>query len=120
MLIHFTNGLASTKEEATSINLDSLRTVKVYGKLMLNKGVSFEQALKSKSFNSFLLSNDSEFIRAELFVVGKSNQIITDNRLWLNVSKDADIQADSKAKMFWVEIIHPTFDPKQSKPVSFK
>lgn len=109
-VISFNNGLATLKDGQT-LDEDALRQTRVYGKLMLNKGMKFASV---KSVADFMSSENGSYIRAELFVVNRHGSMVTDSRVWLNVSKDATIMRDDQSRMYWVELIHPVVDLSKS------
>lgn len=109
-IISFTNGLATLKDGFT-IDEGALRKARVYGKLMLNKGMKFDAV---KSVSDFMASENGQYIRAELFIVNSTGNMVIDQRMWLNVSKDALIMRDDQSRMFWVELIHPIVDLSKS------
>jgi hypothetical protein len=105
-IINFSNAIATLKEGAT-INEEALRGTTVYAKLMMKSGMKFDNV---KSPDDFLHSTKGDHISAELFVITKSNSMLIDERLWLNVDKNATIMRDNNNRMFFVELIHPTVD----------
>jgi len=115
-MINFVNGLATLKDSNTVIDEAVLRQTKVYGKLMMSKGIKFGEVTDR---SQFLLSDSGDFIRAELFIIGKNGTIVTDNRLFLNVAIDSDIGIDEVNKCYVVELIHPRFDPSKLVKADF-
>ena len=111
--INFENGLATLKE-GCSVNVSALRQQTVYAKLMLSKGMKFNDVA---SREDFLLSKEGQHIRAELFWISPNGVVITDERLFVNVNKDAKIMKG--ASMYYVELLHPTFDPDEGEVVDF-
>jgi hypothetical protein len=104
--INFTNAVATLKDGAV-IDEAKLRDNKVYAKLMMKAGSKFGEP---KSAKDFLLSEKGTHIRAELFIITKSGNMVIDNRLWVNVNIDAYILRDDATRMYFVELIHPTVD----------
>jgi len=111
--INFENGLATLKE-GCQVNVSALRQQQVFAKLMLSKGMKFNDVA---SREDFLLSAEKKHIRAELFWISPNGVIIVDERLFVNVNKDAIIKKASN--MYYVELIHPTFDPDEGEVVDF-
>lgn len=115
-ILNFTNAIASTKDDSIQIDEATLRTTKIYAKLMLAKGEKFE-AVTSRE--QFLLSESGDYIRAELFFINKNNNMLIDHRLYLNVAIDAVIKANTQNKFYYAELIHPTISLAEDEATSF-
>jgi len=100
-VINFVNGIASVKEGQT-VDVSKLRQTRVYAKLMLEKGTK----LVDKKFQ---YSDSGEYIRATAFVVGKDNQIIDVDKLFVSIDpKESKLHRNDT--MYYIELMHPQFD----------
>ena len=100
--ISFTNARVAVKEQYT-LDENEMRSHKIYAKLYMNSGASFDNP-------SFMLSSTGKSYVADMFITGKSGQIITDRRVFVNVNLDSKILKDKVNKMYFVELIHPTLN----------
>ena len=116
---NFVNGVASLKDDCLNRPLDeaSLRATRVFGKLMLTKGTKFDPT--NHKMVQFLLSTSEKYIKAELFIIGSRGQIITDQRVFLNVAKE-NIAIQQGPNFWFVELIHPSVDVDACAIVEFK
>lgn len=111
--IDFANGVANIKEGET-VDMEKLRSKRLFGKLMLTKGSSFSNEFDQ---NSFQLSDSGRSYRCQPFTIGSRNQIVESNKLFLYASiKGATIYEGGN--MFFVELIHPTLDITKCKIVN--
>lgn len=115
--INFNNALASLIPGAKPIDEEALRGVKVFGKLMLKRGNKFDET--NTSLDQFIASENGDHIKAEMFILGSRNQIISQGkRVFLNVQKEG-IQVIKADKFWFVELIHPTLDLSTCEVVEF-
>jgi len=110
----FDNGLASLRQGAKPLEESVLRETTVYAKLMLSKGTKFGTVTDRKQF---FLSKEKKHIVAELFIIGSKNQIVYDKRVSVYVDINANLEVDDKNKMYYVQLVHPTRDDSQCKPL---
>lgn len=114
-LIPFDNAVATIKPNS-SVDMDKLRSQRLFAKLYLKPGTKFDQVT---SLQDFMLSQAGNHIVAEPFILGKANQIISSDKLFLSVDITAKFHKDSRNRMYWVELIHPTIDLSASEEVNF-
>ena len=114
---NFDNAIMSLKDGENPLNEAELRKVRVFGKLMLNKGNKFDT--EKRVLSQFIKSDSQNHIRAELFLLGSRGQIITDNRVFVNVQIEG-IKIKQGRNFWFVELVHPSIDIDSCESVEFE
>lgn len=125
-MLSFSNAVVTVKEDV--IVDDSIFSAPLYAKLMLRKGVKFDDALAcadAKNFQAFLenfyISEKGEHIRCEAFSRSQVTGAVISHEsfLWCNLSVNANIKCNRITRIFFAELVQYQFNPDDAEELSF-
>lgn len=116
--MNYSNAIVTVKENVTVD--ESIFTAQLYAKLMLKKGMTFDDAIASPSLENFIVSDKGGHIRCEAFSVSQLNGAIVshESTLWCNLSIDSKILVNKNSKMFFSELIPYEFNIEDAEEIS--
>lgn len=131
--MNYTNAVITLKENVTVD--ESIFTAPLYAKLMLRKGMKFDEILashkenvkadketaKEKFLENFFISDKGEHIRCEAFSKSQLTGAIVshESTLWCNLSIDSKILFNENSKMFFAELIPYEFNIEDAEELEF-
>ena len=117
-MLSYSNAVVTVKENV--IVDESIFSAPLYAKLMLKKGMTFDDAIASPSLENFIVSEKGLHIRCEAFsVTTQSGAVVShENSLWCNLSVDSKILVNKKSKMFFAELIPYQFNIDDAEEIS--
>ena len=117
-MLSYSNAVVTVKENV--IVDESIFSAPLYAKLMLKKGMTFDDAIASPSLENFIVSEKGLHIRCEAFSVSTVTGAVVshENSLWCNLSVDAKILVNKKSKMFFAELIPYQFNIDDAEEIS--
>ena len=117
-MLSYSNAVVTVKENV--IVDESIFSAPLYAKLMLKKGMTFDDAIASPSLENFIVSEKGLHIRCEAFSVSAVTGAVVshENSLWCNLSVDAKILVNKKSKMFFAELIPYQFNIDDAEEIS--
>lgn len=131
--MNYTNAVVTLKENVTVD--ESIFTAPLYAKLMLRKGMKFDEILashkenvktdketaKEKFLENFFISDKGEHIRCEAFSKSQVTgaMVSHESTLWCNLSIDSKILFNENSKMFFAELIPYEFNIEDAEELEF-
>lgn len=125
-MLSYSNAVVTVKENV--IVDESIFSAPLYAKLMLRKGMKFDEVLAShkenfkieKFLENFFISEKGEHIRCEAFSVSNVTGAVVshESSLWCNLSVDSKILANKTAKMFFAELIPYQFKMEDAEEIN--
>lgn len=117
-MLSYENAVVTLKENATVD--ESIFTAPLYAKLMLKKGMTFDDAIASPSLENFIISEKGLHIRCEAFSVSQLTGAIVshESSLWCNLSVESKIMVNKNSKMFFAELIPYKFKMEDAEEIS--
>ena len=118
MIMNYSNAVVTAKENA--VVDESIFSAPLYAKLMLKKGMTFDDAIASPSLENFIVSEKGLHIRCEAFSVSTVTGAIVshESSLWCNLSVDSKILVNKTSKMFFAELIPYQFKLEDAEEIS--
>ena len=132
-MLSYSNAVVTVKENV--IVDESIFSAPLYAKLMLRKGMKFDEVLAShkenvkadketaleKFLENFFISDKGEHIRCEAFSKSQLTGAIVshESSLWCNLSIDSKILFNDKTKMFFSELIPYEFNIEDAEELEF-
>ena len=132
-MLSYSNAVVTVKENV--VVDESIFSDKLYAKLMLRKGIKFDEVLAShkenvkadketaleKFLENFFISDKGEHIRCEAFSKSQVTGAIVshESSLWCNLSIDSKILFNDKTKMFFSELIPYEFNIEDAEELEF-
>ena len=115
--MNYSNAVVTVKENVTVD--ESIFSAPLYAKLMLKKGMTFDDAIASPSLENFIVSEKGLHIRCEAFSVSEvTGAIIShESTLWCNLSVDSKILVNKNSKMFFSELIPYKFKLEDAEEI---
>ena len=116
--MNYSNAVVTVKE---NVNVDeSIFSAPLYAKLMLKKGMTFDDAIASPSLENFIVSEKGLHIRCEAFSVSTVTGAIVshESSLWCNLSVDSKILVNKTSKMFFAELIPYQFKLEDAEEIN--
>lgn len=115
--MNYSNAVVTVKENVTVD--ESIFSTKLYAKLMLKKGMTFDDAIASPCLENFIVSEKGLHIRCEAFSVSEvTGAIIShESTLWCNLSVDSKILVNKNSKMFFAELIPYKFKLEDAEEI---
>ena len=109
-MLSYSNAVVTVKENV--IVDESIFSAPLYAKLMLKKGMTFDDAIASPSLENFIVSEKGLHIRCEAFSVSTVTGAVVshESSLWCNLSIDSKILVNKNSKMFFAELIPYQFN----------
>ena len=117
-MLSYSNAVVTVKENVTVD--ESIFSAPLYAKLMLKKGMTFDDAIASPSLENFIVSEKGLHIRCEAFSVSTVTGAVVshENSLWCNLSVDSKILVNKNSKMFFAELIQYQFKLEDAEEIS--
>ena len=117
--MNYSNAVVTVKEDVTVD--ESIFTAPLYAKLMLKKGMTFDDAIASPSLENFIVSEKGLHIRCEAFSVSTVTGAVVshESTLWCNLSIDSKILFNENSKMFFSELIPYEFNIEDAEELEF-
>ena len=117
-MLSYSNAVVTVKENV--IVDESIFSAPLYAKLMLKKGMTFDDAIASPSLENFIVSEKGLHIRCEAFSVSTVTGAIVshESSLWCNLSVDSKILVNKASKMFFAELIPYQFNIDDAEEIS--
>ena len=132
--MNYSNAVITIKEKNVVVD-ESIFSAPLYAKLMLRKGMKFDEVLAShkenvkadketaleKFLENFFISDKGEHIRCEAFSKSQLTGAIVshESSLWCNLSIDSKILFNDKTKMFFSELIPYEFNIEDAEELEF-
>ena len=132
-MLSYSNAVVTVKENV--IVDESIFSAPLYAKLMLSKGMKFDEVLAShkenvkadketaleKFLENFFISDKGEHIRCEAFSKSQVTGAVVshESSLWCNLSIDSKILFNDKTKMFFSELIPYEFNIEDAEELEF-
>ena len=132
-MLNYSNAVVTVKENV--VVDESIFSAPLYAKLMLRKGMKFDEVLAShkenikvdketaleKFLENFFISDKGEHIRCEAFSKSQVTGAVVshENSLWCNLSIDSKILFNDKTKMFFSELIPYEFNIEDAEELEF-
>ena len=115
--MNYSNAVVTVKENVTVD--ESIFNAPLYAKLMLKKGMTFDDAISSPCLENFIVSEKGLHIRCEAFSVSEvTGAIIShESTLWCNLSVDSKILVNKNSKMFFSELIPYKFKLEDAEEI---
>ena len=115
--MNYSNAVVTVKENVAVD--ESIFSTKLYAKLMLKKGMTFDDAIAYPSLENFIVSEKGLHIRCEAFSVSEvTGAIIShESSLWCNLSVDSKILVNKNSKMFFAELIPYKFKLEDAEEI---
>ena len=130
--MNYSNAVVTVKEDV--VVDESIFSAPLYAKLMLRKGMKFDEVLAShkenlkadketaieKFLENFFISDKGEHIRCEAFSKSQLNgaMVSHESTLWCNLSVDSKILVNKNSKMFFAELIPYQFKLEDAEEIS--
>ena len=131
--MNYSNAVVTVKENV--VVDESIFSAPLYAKLMLRKGMKFDEVLAShkenvkadketaleKFLGNFFISDKGEHIRCEAFSKSQVTGAVVshESSLWCNLSVDSKILFNDKTKMFFSELIPYEFNIEDAEELEF-
>ena len=131
--MNYSNAVVTVKENV--VVDESIFSAPLYAKLMLRKGMKFDEVLAShkenikadretalqKFLENFFISDKGEHIRCEAFSKSQVTGAVVshESSLWCNLSIDSKILFNDKTKMFFAELIPYEFNIEDAEELEF-
>lgn len=117
-MLSYSNAVVTVKENV--IVDESIFSAPLYAKLMLKKGMNFDDAIASPSLENFIVSEKGLHIRCGAFSVSTVTGAIVshESSLWCNLSVDSKILVNKNSKMFFAELIPYQFNIDDAEEIS--
>lgn len=117
-MLSYSNAVVTLKENVTVD--ESIFTAPLYAKLMLKKGMTFDDAIASPSLENFIISEKGLHIRCEAFSISNvTGAIIShESTLWCNLSVESKIMVNKNSKMFFAELIPYKFKMEDAEEIN--
>ena len=117
-MLSYSNAVVTVKE---NVIVDGQEfSAPLYAKLMLKKGMTFDDAIASPSLENFIVSEKGLHIRCEAFSVSTVTGAVVshESSLWCNLSVDSKILVNKTSKMFFAELIPYQFNIDDAEEIS--
>ena len=116
--MNYSNAVVTVKENV--VVDESIFSAPMYAKLMLKKGIKFDEAIASPSLENFIVSEKGLHIRCEAFSVSTVTGAVVshENSLWCNLSIESKILVNKNSKMFFAELIPYQFNLEDAEEIS--
>jgi len=117
-MLSYSNAVVTVKENV--IVDESIFSAPLYAKLMLKKGMNFDDAIASPSLENFIVSEKGLHIRCEAFSVSTVTGAVVshESTLWCNLSVDSKILVNKNSKIFFAELIPYQFNIDDAEEIS--
>ena len=131
--MNYSNAVVTVKENV--VVDESIFSAPLYAKLMLRKGMKFDEVLAShkenikadretaleKFLENFFISDKGEHIRCQAFSKSQVTGAVVshESSLWCNLSIDSKILFNDKTKMFFAELIPYEFNIEDAEELEF-